>query len=501
MSIVTISTTREGRLMQPNPSQRPSLVPGLAYTWGELLKIALLLTVPPWGLLALLMLTHTIQTPATPFAWLGLGLAGVVGWGAISTIVPATREMLRPREQTAVAPLLSGPAVEVALAPPAADYRRFAAAAAPRLFGRGPFLAELVHDLCRPAHHRPLALTALQGLPGIGKTALALNVIHAEQVIATFPDGQFWIALGPQPDLRLILVQLIEALGGSAEKLTPDQSTALLNALLAGKRLLLVLDDVWQTDHARPFLEGCALPTRVLFTTRHAQLADDLNADTRAVWTLAAQPSLAVLAVAGTHAQAAVDADTEAARTLAERVGHLPLALEVAGRYLNSLARADGPRRAITTLLAELDQEESRVLRLRAADPRPGLDDAQPSLEAVLALSYQHHLPDAESRRAFRTLAVFGAQPRSFDLPALLAVWQGSGPQPTTGLTQWRLTLADAGLLHAAHADPSAAPATCCTRLWRRLQRPAWPKARTNKPPPPWPMPAITPHWLTAQMT
>ncbi|MBX3002190.1 MAG: tetratricopeptide repeat protein [Caldilineaceae bacterium] len=444
------------------------MAPGLAYTWNEIVRIFLLLVGPPWTLLALLMWSRIIETPTNPYLWLGYALGSAGVWGAFVQAIPAAREILRPQATDALPPIQGAPATPVPtpLAPPVIPiepptflYPRLTPPAPPRLFGRTAFLNELVADLCQPdAPRRPLALTALQGLPGIGKTALALAIAHHPQIKQTFPDGQFWISLGPQPDLMIESGLIIEELGGSMESaITLRDRADLLKALLRGKQLLLLVDDVWQVDDARIFLDACAPPTRVLITTRHAQIAMDLHAAIREVWVLLEQPSLAVLAVAGPGARAAVDADTDGARRLAEEVGHLPLALEVAGRYLNRLAEHTGAAQAIATLRQELNDEAARVLRLRAAQRRPGLDDAQPSLEAVLGLSYTHHLGDDATRRAFRTLAVFGAQPLTFDLPALSAVWGGVNADSSPAqINEWRIALADAGLLQNIAEDSPA---------------------------------------------
>jgi len=253
------------------------------------------------------------------------------------------------------------------------------------------------------------------------------------------------------------LALLITALGGSPLGLTtPEQHSRALAALLAERRLLLVLDDCWHSAHVRPWRDALPPTGRCLITTRQASVADELAAALCEVPVLDPTPSLQVLAAAGDAARQAVAGNPDNAKKLADTLGHLPLALEVAARYLQKLARADGPALALTHLSDELAREEGRVLHLRAAQRRPGLDDAEPSLEAVLALSY-NALADDESRVAFARLAVCGAQPLHFETGVMTALWDGALTENRRN--EIRAELVDAGLLTHLGGSQSNTPA------------------------------------------
>lgn len=291
---------------------------------------------------------------------------------------------------------------------------------ATRLFGREHFIHDLATELCDPAVDTPLALC---GAAGIGKTALALNVANHADVQAAFPGGRAWIELGPEPAVFDLLGRVLQQFGfhPGPELISEALRADRLRDVLAGRRCLLVLDDVWQASAARPFLYAGQSPAHVLFTTRSAQLAADLHAANHDVRVLKPGPAVEMLAAAGQDAAQAVTSDPTGAEHLAHDLGYLPLALHVAGRQLNRLTRADGPRRAVAQLRANLVAERRRVLTLRTAESRPGLEDVEPTLEAVIALSYDR-LPDGDSRWAFCRLAVFGGQPLSFDANAMAAV-------------------------------------------------------------------------------
>lgn len=97
------------------------------------------------------------------------------------------------------------------------------------------------------------ARVGLQGMGGIGKSVLASALAHRPEVRRAFPDGIFWITLGQKPPLAELQRWLAKELGDAA--LFADEFTGkeCLRKLLDGRKALLVLDDVWQREHAEAF--------------------------------------------------------------------------------------------------------------------------------------------------------------------------------------------------------------------------------------------------------
>jgi hypothetical protein len=114
---------------------------------------------------------------------------------------------------------------------------------------------------------------ALYGLPGIGKTALAVALAHDDEVRSQFCDGVLWAALGVYPHIPGVLSRWGTLLGVTTSEIeTRNQQEDWLQVLrntIGERRLLLVLDDVWQIEAAGALhLEGihCAY----ILTTRFA---------------------------------------------------------------------------------------------------------------------------------------------------------------------------------------------------------------------------------------
>ena len=104
----------------------------------------------------------------------------------------------------------------------------------------------------------PLAITtALQGAGGFGKTTLAAAICHDDDVITAFDDGILWATLGERPNVQQELTRLYAALTGERPAFVDAEDAAIeLAARLEDKNCLIVIDDVWDPNDAKPFLRG-----------------------------------------------------------------------------------------------------------------------------------------------------------------------------------------------------------------------------------------------------
>jgi NB-ARC domain len=142
----------------------------------------------------------------------------------------------------------------------------------PDVFVRRPReLDQLVASLLDRTGEEPVAITAaLKGAGGYGKTTLARAICHEEVIQNAFDDGILWVTLGEQPgDIQNHVVELIEVLTNERPGFKTTEATVTrLGEVIGERRMLIVVDDVWQVADVGPFLQAGRNCAR-LITTRN----------------------------------------------------------------------------------------------------------------------------------------------------------------------------------------------------------------------------------------
>jgi WD40 repeat protein len=181
------------------------------------------------------------------------------------------------------------------------------------------------------------AALGIHGQGGIGKTVLAAALARDEQVRRCFPDGVFWVTVGEQGDLVAAQRSLLARLGAADPGVrSAGQGAERLRQLLAERRCLLVVDDVWSAAAAVAFkVAGPA--GRVLYTTRDPAV---LAGVTGRVVELGALPEAAARQLLAGLAGVAV-LPAEADRIVAA-TGGVALALALVGAAVGAGARSWG---------------------------------------------------------------------------------------------------------------------------------------------------------------
>ncbi|MET7357929.1 BTAD domain-containing putative transcriptional regulator [Streptomyces sp. NPDC005562] len=302
----------------------------------------------------------------------------------------------------------------------------------PDFTGREAEARLLTETLRAAASGSAMAVATLTGLGGVGKTALAVHVAHALR--SEFPDGQLYVDLrgadpAPGVDSGRALTGFLRALG-VPESAVPDgldQQTALYRSLLAGRRVLVLLDNARDTAQVRPLLPGT--PGCAVLVTSRSRTITLPGARLLDVETMDEAQGLGLLsAMAGADR---VAAEPAAARELVATCGGLPLAVRIAAARL-----AARPGRSVADLAARLRDEHRRLDELR-------VDDL--NVEASFRLGYEALEPGLA--RAFRMVSL--CYMPSFCRGAAGALLDVSDEEAETAVER----LVDAGLMELHGED------------------------------------------------
>ncbi|MEZ0094444.1 BTAD domain-containing putative transcriptional regulator [Streptacidiphilus sp. EB129] len=250
----------------------------------------------------------------------------------------------------------------------------------------------------------PVVLSAIDGAGGMGKTSLAVHVAH--RMLHYFPDGQLQIDLhgvgGAPADPDDVLARFLRGLGVPPDRIPadPEERGALYRSTLAGRRVLVLLDNVRDAAQVRPLLPGSG-GCSVLITSRSS--LPGLDGACRLTLDVLEQDEALALFTRIVGSDLA-DAEPEAVEAVLGVCAGLPLAIRIAAARL--IAR---PGWTVKDLAERLGDERYRLSELTVEDR---------AVRACFAVSYRD-LP-ADQARAFRLLGLCDGP--SIGVPAAAAL-------------------------------------------------------------------------------
>ena len=284
---------------------------------------------------------------------------------------------------------------------------------------------------------RSVAIAAIAGTAGVGKTTLA--VMWAHRVRDHFPDGQLYVNLrgydpGSPATPTEVLDGFLRAFDVPADKIPPglEQRSALFRSLVDDRRILVVLDNANSAEQVRPLLPGS--PSSMVVVTSRAGLTG-LAVSTGAVRIrldlLHFDDAVTLLRTIVGDRRAA--AEPHALADLARLCARLPLALQLGGQRA-----AAHPELSLADLIADLADESERLELLSSGG------DEFTTARAVFSWSY-HNLPDQHAHM-FRLLGLHPGPDIGIHAAAALAALP---PAPARRLLD---ALADAHLVELTGA-------------------------------------------------
>ncbi len=349
--------------------------------------------------------------------------------------------------------------------------------------GRSEQLRALHAALSAPEQVGAPLVVTIDGPPGAGKTTLALRWAH--EVAALFPDGQLYANLrgysGAQCPLGAdeVLEEFLSTLGMPADRIPSGlgRRAGLYRSLLAGRRVLVVLDNAAQVAQLEPLLPGSA-GCVVVVTSRSPLPGLGVRVHTRRVTVRSMPPEESFALLRNVIGPERVNEEPEAVRALARHCAHLPLALRIAaervlsrppggvaevvdqlattGLDLLAIDDATAVRGVFSWSYRALDDESARMFRVLSSHPGP-----QFGVAAAAALA---GVPQGQARRLIEALAdvhllesLGDGRYRLHDLLRLYAAERARAEDSDTdrrqvvcGLTEWYVRSAAAAALQIA---------------------------------------------------
>jgi len=242
-----------------------------------------------------------------------------------------------------------------------------------------------------------VVISAIGGMAGIGKTALAVHWAHG--VAGRFPDGQLYVNLrGFHPSGRPVPPEeairgFLDALGAPAMPIpaTLEAQVGLYRSLLSGRRMLILLDNARDAEQVRPLLPGS--PGCVVVVTSRSRLAGLVVAEDARHLALGLLTDAEAGELLGLRLGAErVEAEPAAVTELVRLCGRLPLALTIVAARVST-----DPRLRLGALAAELTDAQRRLDALETGE-------GATSVRAVFSWSVQG-LP-APAARMFALLGL-----------------------------------------------------------------------------------------------
>ena len=313
--------------------------------------------------------------------------------------------------------------------------------------GRDNELGELVKIF---THSQQGTICALQGLGGIGKTALAVHVAH--QLFDYFPDGVVWVQFGHRYNEMALLEELAEAYGYDVSRFqTVTARTKQIKQLLTTKQALIILDNVTCEDEIRMLLPPLSFQRQrsahatfvhcsFLITTRYHDLTvlDEYGAHRIIMNPLNRHKGEGVTLLKKILSDEHILPQQEKRLTeIADLLGHLPLALDIAANRIKH-----EPYWTIDEFLEQIGALQDRVSALKRGGK---------SVRLSFEMSYR--ALSLELKQFFTMLGLF--EGKDFSVEAVAAIATMPINKSTNFLRQlYNLSLVQAGQNGRYHLHP-----------------------------------------------
>ncbi|GMP43424.1 hypothetical protein CsSME_00012790 [Camellia sinensis var. sinensis] len=285
----------------------------------------------------------------------------------------------------------------------------------PRVYGREHDQSRIIELLVKGdvSNHSNVGIIPIVGMGGIGKTTLAQMVYNDETVKKHF-DLQAWVCVSDEFNIMRITKLILESVTTQTCNFNGlDQVQVQLQKALAGRKFLIVLDDVWNKKYSdwnvlkKPFCDG-AQGSKVVVTTRNRDVARTMGGVELHDIEVLSDEDCWLLFAQHAFEQRSIDANpnlVSIGKEIVEKCKGLPLAAKTLGGLLRCKERDEEWVDVLCNKIWDLSHEESDIL-------------------PALRLSY-HHLP-AHLKQCFAYCSII-PKDYEFEEKEIVLLWMAEG--------------------------------------------------------------------------
>lgn len=273
-------------------------------------------------------------------------------------------------------------------------------------------------------HHKQ-KLFIIHGLPGVGKTTLSIVLSHDKHIQSLFKDGIIWTYLGKTtellPKFKSLSVPLNSIELNNAN--TIEEAELILKKILKNKNFLIVVDDVWDIQDIKQFL-NMSKNTPTILTTRLRDIAYSLSLESEEIYKLDILSDTESLRLFKELVPTIVDNYLAECKELLSTLGGLPLAIRVAGHLLR---KQKDYGLSVPKLLSDLNKGRQILNALPPSDMLIISKESTPTVAALLMRSTD--FLSSIARECFSLLAFMAVKPYQFDLNEVNGFWKVVNPE------------------------------------------------------------------------
>ncbi|MCG7585653.1 NB-ARC domain-containing protein, partial [Photobacterium sp. OFAV2-7] len=262
-------------------------------------------------------------------------------------------------------------------------------------------------------------IAVVRGWPGVGKTSLLLNIANHSSIKNNYVDGVLWTSLGQKPDIMGVLAEWGGILGDNSISEIPSIPEAIrrLQILLRKKRMLLVVDDVWEVPNGEVFRQLAVEDCQIVFSTRETVVAENISQHDCPVFVLRPlTPKDAFKVFTVLAPEISKDWELEVKKLLAF-IENLPLAIHVAAGMLKTEQSLGEDLRPVFNSL----EDGMELLSQDAPSDMSNLYSQTRPTVALLLEKSTSRLSET-MRGYFAAMGAFAHKPAHFDVTAFSAV-------------------------------------------------------------------------------